>query len=63
MVRTGGISYKIDPKAKMGSRISDIVLSKTEKNWMLQNHIKFLVGQLLVQNLRVNLFGKLLKYI
>ena len=29
MVRTGGISYKIDPKAKMGSRISDIVLSKT----------------------------------
>jgi len=29
MVRTGGISYKIDPKAKMGSRISDIVLTKT----------------------------------
>ena len=28
MVRTGGISYKIDPKAKMGSRISDIQLTK-----------------------------------
>ena len=29
MVRTGGISYKIDPKAKIGNRISNIVLSKT----------------------------------
>lgn len=29
MVRTGGISYKINPKAKMGERISDIVLTKT----------------------------------
>ena len=28
MVRTGGISYKIDPKAKMGSRISNITLTK-----------------------------------
>lgn len=31
MVRTGGISYKIDPKAKIGERISNIVLSKTGK--------------------------------
>ncbi|WP_121628006.1 thiosulfohydrolase SoxB [Poseidonibacter antarcticus] len=31
MVRTGGISYKIDPKAKMGSRISDIQLTKNGK--------------------------------
>lgn len=29
MVRTGGISYKINPTAKMGERISDIVLTKT----------------------------------
>uniref|UniRef100_UPI0040486A93 thiosulfohydrolase SoxB n=1 Tax=Aliarcobacter sp. TaxID=2321116 RepID=UPI0040486A93 len=29
MVRTGGISYKINPKAKMGERISDITLTKT----------------------------------
>ena len=29
MVRTGGISYKINPKAKMGERITDIVLTKT----------------------------------
>ncbi len=29
MVRTGGISYKINPKGKMGERISDIVLTKT----------------------------------
>lgn len=29
MVRTGGISYKIDPKAKIGERITNIVLSKT----------------------------------
>jgi S-sulfosulfanyl-L-cysteine sulfohydrolase len=29
MVRTGGISYRINPKAKMGERISEIVLSKT----------------------------------
>jgi S-sulfosulfanyl-L-cysteine sulfohydrolase len=29
MVRTGGISYKINPKAKMGERITEIVLSKT----------------------------------
>ena len=29
MVRTGGISYKINPKAKMGERISDIILTKT----------------------------------
>ncbi|WP_122894059.1 thiosulfohydrolase SoxB [Arcobacter peruensis] len=31
MVRTGGISYKIDPKAKMGERISDIQLTKNGK--------------------------------
>lgn len=31
MVRTGGISYKIDPKAKMGNRISDIQLTKNGK--------------------------------
>ena len=31
MVRTGGISYKIDPKAKMGKRISDIQLTKNGK--------------------------------
>jgi S-sulfosulfanyl-L-cysteine sulfohydrolase len=29
MVRTGGISYKINPKAKMGERITEIVLTKT----------------------------------
>ncbi|QKE28011.1 sulfur oxidation protein, thiosulfate hydrolase [Arcobacter acticola] len=29
MVRTGGISYKINPKSKMGERITDIVLTKT----------------------------------
>ena len=29
MVRTGGISYKINPKGKMGERITDIVLTKT----------------------------------
>ncbi|MDD2896059.1 MAG: thiosulfohydrolase SoxB [Aliarcobacter sp.] len=29
MVRTGGISYRINPTAKMGERISDIVLTKT----------------------------------
>ena len=29
MVRTGGISYKIDPKAKMGERITNITLTKT----------------------------------
>ena len=29
MVRTGGISYKINPIAKMGERITDIVLTKT----------------------------------
>ncbi len=29
MVRTGGISYKIDPKAKMGERISNITLTKS----------------------------------
>jgi S-sulfosulfanyl-L-cysteine sulfohydrolase len=29
MVRTGGISYKINPTAKMGERITDIVLTKT----------------------------------
>ena len=29
MVRTGGISYRINPKAKMGERITDIVLTKT----------------------------------
>jgi sulfur-oxidizing protein SoxB len=28
MVRTGGISYKINPKAKMGERISDITLTR-----------------------------------
>ena len=31
MVRTGGISYKINPTAKMGERISDIVLTKTNE--------------------------------
>ena len=31
MVRTGGISYKIDPKAKMGSRISEITLTRSGK--------------------------------
>lgn len=31
MVRTGGISYRIDPKAKMGERVTDIVLTKTRK--------------------------------
>lgn len=31
MVRTGGISYKIDPKAKMGERITDIVLTRSGK--------------------------------
>lgn len=31
MVRTGGISYKIDPKAKMGHRISNITMTKTGK--------------------------------
>ncbi len=31
MVRTGGISYKIDPKAKMGKRITDIQLTKNGK--------------------------------
>lgn len=31
MVRTGGISYRIDPKAKMGERVTDIVLTKTGK--------------------------------
>jgi len=31
MVRTGGISYKIDPKAKIGERISDIQLTKNGK--------------------------------
>ncbi len=31
MVRTGGISYRIDPKAKIGERITDIVLTKTGK--------------------------------
>ncbi|QKF82110.1 thiosulfohydrolase SoxB [Halarcobacter ebronensis] len=31
MVRTGGISYKIDPSAKMGERISEITLTKTGK--------------------------------
>jgi sulfur-oxidizing protein SoxB len=31
MVRTGGISYKINPTAKMGSRISDIVLTRNGK--------------------------------
>ncbi len=31
MVRTGGISYRIDPTAKMGERISDIVLTKNGK--------------------------------
>jgi sulfur-oxidizing protein SoxB len=29
MVRTGGISYKINPTAKMGERISEITLTKT----------------------------------
>lgn len=29
MVRTGGISYRIDPKGKMGERISNITLTKT----------------------------------
>ena len=28
MVRTGGISYTIDPKAKMGNRISNLQLTK-----------------------------------
>ena len=28
MVRTGGISYRINPTAKMGERISDITLTK-----------------------------------
>ena len=31
MVRTGGISYKIDPKATMGNRISNIQLTKSGK--------------------------------
>eukprot|EP01029_Cantina_marsupialis_P001047 TRINITY_DN10855_c0_g1_i1.p1 TRINITY_DN10855_c0_g1~~TRINITY_DN10855_c0_g1_i1.p1 ORF type:complete len:592 (-),score=151.20 TRINITY_DN10855_c0_g1_i1:306-2081(-) len=31
MVRTGGISYKINPKAKMGERISEITLTKNGK--------------------------------
>ncbi len=31
MVRTGGISYKIDPSATIGNRISDITLTKTGK--------------------------------
>jgi len=31
MVRTGGISYRINPTAKMGNRISDITLSKNGK--------------------------------
>lgn len=31
MVRTGGISYKIDPTAKMGNRISEITLTKSGK--------------------------------
>jgi sulfur-oxidizing protein SoxB len=31
MVRTGGISYRIDPKAKFGSRISNITMTKTGK--------------------------------
>ena len=31
MVRTGGISYKIDPKGKMGSRISNLQLTKNGK--------------------------------
>jgi sulfur-oxidizing protein SoxB len=31
MVRTGGISYKIDPLAKMGSRITEIYLSNGKK--------------------------------
>ena len=31
MVRTSGISYKIDPQAKMGERITNIVMTKTGK--------------------------------
>ena len=31
MVRTGGISYTIDPKAKMGSRITNLQLTKNGK--------------------------------
>ena len=31
MVRTGGISYKIDPKAKIGNRITNITLTKSGK--------------------------------
>ena len=31
MVRTGGISYRIDPKAKMGNRITNIELSNGKK--------------------------------
>ena len=31
MVRTGGISYKIKPKAKIGERISDMTLTKNGK--------------------------------
>ena len=31
MVRTGGISYKINPTAKMGERITDITLTKSGK--------------------------------
>jgi len=31
MVRTGGISYRIDPKAKMGQRITEITLANGKK--------------------------------
>lgn len=31
MVRTGGISYRIDPKKKFGERITNIVMTKTGK--------------------------------
>jgi len=31
MVRTGGLSYTIDPKAKMGKRITNLTLSNGKK--------------------------------
>ena len=61
MVRTGGISYKINPTAKMGSRISDIVLTKTNEKLDASKSYKVAGWSTVGAKVRVNQFGKQLK--
>ena len=42
MVRVGGMSYRCAPKAEMGSRISDMVLTRT--GMPIEAEMKYTVG-------------------